>query len=335
MRAADLPNPSDLPEEWVDLMGYWILRWIAEEGGDALAFKEPALRLARPALRLVQDSATAPVGISRVGGLPDLPPGFPWPTGHDYPATLSGDITGERRLAGFLAQIQLAEIADTLAGRDLPSTGLLSFFCFQDLENDKPDNMGAVVHYFADSSGLVRTEPPAPLTEGNEHMAEKRLGLVQTLDLPSGTSPWGNELSPEQNFPFDLFELTTTEISITFSATPARCPAVIRLNHATGGTSSQSETWAIAACTFSYIVTTSPAAALNGSRSCGLISGEPTRAARLLAEVRAALGVVFVRNFKVQGTCGTDSVRGSTVPGASGTPTTGAAATTTGGTVWM
>mgnify|MGYP002778068305 CR=1 FL=1 len=206
MQVADLSNPSDLPEEWVDLMGYWILRWIAEEGGEALALKEPALRLARPALRLVQTSDDAPVGSSRVGGLPDLPPGFPWPTGHDCPATFGSDITGERRLAGFLAQIQLAEIADTLAGRDLPSTGLLSFFCFQDVENDKPDNMGVAVHYFADSSALVRTEPPAPLTEGNEQMTEERLRLVQTLDLPSGTSPWGEELVPTPYFSCDMLE---------------------------------------------------------------------------------------------------------------------------------
>jgi hypothetical protein len=165
------------------------------------------LCLARPALRMVQvkaDDADLPIGASKVGGLPDLPPGFRWPPGGDCRAIYNDDTGGTDRLAGFMAQINLAEIADTQAARELPKAGLLSFFCFQDIENDNPDAIGAYATFFPETAGLVRTAPPMDLTEGNECIPPSRLKFEETLDLPSDADgPWSEELKPDPERDYD------------------------------------------------------------------------------------------------------------------------------------
>jgi hypothetical protein len=141
---------------------------------------------------------TAAIGASKVGGLPDLPPGFRWPPGGDCHAIYNDDTGGTDRLAGFLAQINFAEVAGTEAARrDLPEEGLLSFFCFQDIENDNPDAIGAKAVFFPNTAGLVRTKPPKELTEGNGVMPPRRLTFAETLDLPEAwDGPWSKELMP-------------------------------------------------------------------------------------------------------------------------------------------
>src|SRR5262249_51589831 len=131
-------------------------------------------------------------------GLPDLPPGYTWPPGGDCHAIFNDDTGGTDRLAGFLAQVNLAEIAHTQAARELPRAGVLSFFCFQDIENDNPDSIGAKAVFFPDPTGLIRTKPPKKLTEGNEVMPARRLLFEETLDLPEHDEdgPWGAELKP-------------------------------------------------------------------------------------------------------------------------------------------
>ena len=56
------------------------------------------------------------------------PPWFPWPPGGDCHAIYNDDTGGTDRLAGFLAQINFAEVAHTHAAKDLPDAGVLSFF---------------------------------------------------------------------------------------------------------------------------------------------------------------------------------------------------------------
>jgi uncharacterized protein (TIGR02996 family) len=205
MSPADFPRPKGLPEEWLELIGYRLLRVIAEAGFPEL--KRPALRLARPALRMKKGAAggKAPVGCSKVGGLPDLPPGFRWPPGGDCHAIYNDDTGGTDRLAGFLAQVNFAEVAHTEAARrDLPEEGLLSFFCFQDIENDNPDAIGAKAVFFPDTAGLVRTKPPKKLTEGNEVMPAHRLTFAETLDLPEPyAGPWSKELKPDPDAAYE------------------------------------------------------------------------------------------------------------------------------------
>jgi uncharacterized protein (TIGR02996 family) len=205
VQAARSMSPDDFPrarkglsEEWLELIGFRLLGLIAAKGFPEL--KRRVLRLARPALRMKKGAAGGKVSVggSKVGGLPDLPPGFRWPPGGDCHAIYNDDTGGTDRLAGFLAQINFAEIAHTQAARDLPAEGLLSFFCFQDIENDNPDAIGAKVVFFPDTAGLVRTKPPKKLTEGNEVMPAQRLTFAETLDLPEAyRGPWSKELVPK------------------------------------------------------------------------------------------------------------------------------------------
>jgi uncharacterized protein (TIGR02996 family) len=197
--ADDLPKPKKtFGEEWLELIGFRLLERALCEGFPEL--KPPLLKLARPALRMVKKSAkdaTLAVGASKIGGRPDLPPGYAWPKGKECKATYNDETTGVEELAGFLAQVNLAEVAHTQAAKDLPKSGLLSFFSFQDGENDNPDVIGAKAVYFPDATGLARTDPPEPLTQGNTEMPAERLTFAETLDLPERNSgPWEGELLP-------------------------------------------------------------------------------------------------------------------------------------------
>jgi uncharacterized protein (TIGR02996 family) len=200
MDPADLPRPTGVPEAWLQLIGYRIVFALA--GWSYPSTKTPLLKLARPALRMVKKNTTdgrIPVGASKIGGLPDLPKGFAWPPGGDCHAIYNDDTGGTDRLAGFLAQVNLAEIADTQAARVLPDSGLLSFFCFQDIENDNPDSIGAKAVYFPGDAKLVRMKPPKELTVGNGVIPAQRLRFEEILDLPADSDgPWRDDLeSPE------------------------------------------------------------------------------------------------------------------------------------------
>jgi uncharacterized protein (TIGR02996 family) len=205
MDPPDFPRPKGLPEEWLELIGFRLLERAASAGFPEL--KAPLLRLARPALRMKKGAAGGrkiPVGASKIGGLPDLPAGFPWPPGGDCHAIYNDDTGGTDRLAGFLAQVNFAEVAHTQAARDLPAAGLLSFFCFQDIENDNPDSIGAKAAFFPDPSRLARTRPPKKLTEGNTVIPPRRLTFQETLDLPEAHSgPWSGELTPDPDADYD------------------------------------------------------------------------------------------------------------------------------------
>ncbi len=202
MQPGDFPSPAGQNEEWVELLGYRLLERIA--AAKCVALKDRALRFARPALRMVTtatEDADIALGASKIGGLPDLPPDFAWPPGGDCRAIYNDDTGGTDRLAGFMAQVNFAEIARTQAARDLPPQGVLSFFCFQDIENDRPDSIGVMAVYFPDPSKLVRTTPPKLLTAGNGVIDPRRLTFQETLDLPENSfdGPWTEELYPQEN----------------------------------------------------------------------------------------------------------------------------------------
>ena len=195
MDPAEWPHSKGHPQEWLDLIGYSLLDAAVGESAGDLA---PAiLRFARPALRLFPapgrslDSAI-PVGASKRGGVPDLPPDFAWPPASACPAVYEGDTADVTELAGFLAQINLAEIAGTQATRDLPKAGLLSFFAYLD------DNFAAgKVAYFPDASALRRAKPPRKLTKPNGRVPACRLAFAETLDAPEpDTGPWRGAFDP-------------------------------------------------------------------------------------------------------------------------------------------
>lgn len=79
---------------------------------------EVLMALARDCILLRRercDDADIPIGASKIGGAPDVPPDFVWPQGVYDPMS-------------FLAQIDLAEASPLDPTGLLPKTGLLSFF---------------------------------------------------------------------------------------------------------------------------------------------------------------------------------------------------------------
>src|SRR2546430_9611356 len=74
--------------------------------------------IARPSIRLLTtpvDESTLAPGTSKIGGVPDLPSGVPWPECHSLPQS-------------FLGQIHLADVGPYDIDRLLPHTGMLWFF---------------------------------------------------------------------------------------------------------------------------------------------------------------------------------------------------------------
>src|SRR5262249_37406752 len=76
--------------------------------------------LAMPSIRMACERSTdqtkLPLGGSRLGGAPDLPPGRSWPVWQGSPMA-------------FIGQVKLADIAAHDEEKHLPHAGLLSFFC--------------------------------------------------------------------------------------------------------------------------------------------------------------------------------------------------------------
>ena len=149
----------------------------------------------------------ATLGLTRLGGLPDLPQGMPWPTRPAYPdADQRGQYPRavERPFQGrlqtkfplnFLAQINFAQLhAVAQLGEDWPSTGLLSIFydlTEQPWGSSPADGVGLHLHYIEDASApLQRCAQPQALQQLPAHwqMAalECRLqGCVTPLPLAS------------------------------------------------------------------------------------------------------------------------------------------------------
>lgn len=91
--------------------------------------------------------AQMPIGISKLGGCPDLPPDVPWPT-------------RDARPMAFIAQVELGHV--TLLDRDgvLPPAGLLSFFTLP-IDWAEGSEAGRVI-YTEPQTPLTRTPLPAP-----------------------------------------------------------------------------------------------------------------------------------------------------------------------------
>jgi hypothetical protein len=128
-------------------------RLLIREAAIACDLGEHAARLealARPSVVLATTrtkSSAIPIGVTKVGGMPDVPDGFEWPFWNRVPLT-------------FVAQVNLAEIAPFQIG--LPPSGLLLFFfCFErGMETTHERSDGAGVVLLVQSTALHRCEPP-------------------------------------------------------------------------------------------------------------------------------------------------------------------------------
>ena len=197
---AELPGGDEHPAAWRNSCGVTVLSHLRTGGMEPLA--DRILPLVRPALVLrpvgekiepefddagnLQGSSEdqSPIGASKFGGLPDLADGTDWPVAGGYSLT-------------FHAQLRLADLAGTLAGRELPAEGTLAFFYLEDHEEnvgiDQWDLRGRVLH---NVDGVRRVRPTAPFTEENRVSRALPLVAAETLDLP-----W---VWPEQDGPDHL-----------------------------------------------------------------------------------------------------------------------------------
>ncbi len=142
-------------------------------------FKELPERIqqaARPSLRmkttaLAEDSLA--MGQTRIGGAPDLPPGFEWPYYNGLPLS-------------FIAQLNLAELAMLPPVLSLPMQGSLVFFYDSEQRTwgfDPKDRGSALVSYLPDSiDSLVRTQLPSAIpNEGRFQCCAVEFSIDQNL----------------------------------------------------------------------------------------------------------------------------------------------------------
>lgn len=128
------------------------------------------------------DAPAPPVGGTRLGGEPDLPPDLPWPSVDGVPLT-------------FAAQLDLAELRPLRAARELPPEGLLSFFYepLADVRDDvHVDHRSRVLHFPALADLRRRPTPP-----DGDPRPEYTVTPVGGEIMPPLDSPFYEALLPE------------------------------------------------------------------------------------------------------------------------------------------
>ena len=127
-------------------------------------FAELLRSLARPGIRLsIAGPAPAEPCATRLGGAPDVPADFQWPT--FTTAAFDDDAVLPRPLA-FLAQFNCADLAPLDRDGLLPETGLLSFFYELSSQRwgfDPADRGCARVFWFPETDALSPASPPGDL----------------------------------------------------------------------------------------------------------------------------------------------------------------------------
>ncbi|MBE3561609.1 MAG: DUF1963 domain-containing protein [Ktedonobacteraceae bacterium] len=148
--------------------------------------------LAKPSMRLLAtpvDETSIVLGASKIGGLPDLPPGIHWPELNGVPQS-------------FIAQIRLEEVHPYDSERLLPERGMLWFFydALQETYGADPQDCGGwqVILQDISSAYLQRATIPATLPAQSRFKAasvrfvpEITLSQVPKLDLPA--YDWSDE----------------------------------------------------------------------------------------------------------------------------------------------
>jgi len=164
---------------WTDLVGIELMRRVWSK--TPTEFGTTVLGLAKPALCVISTKAAEakiPVGASKFGGGPDLPPSAKWPVFRGNPLS-------------FLAQFNLAELAVSPACRELPATGMLSVFSVYDKDegnDDFPKGSWKLI-YFPDTSKLTRNLPP------EVSFNPCRLSFTEFLSVPDIESRWAVEIA--------------------------------------------------------------------------------------------------------------------------------------------
>ncbi len=171
-----LPKPpTGAVKAWRSLLGYDLDRALASRD-EAPKWAGKIRGAVKPALdvktKRVKADKLIPVGVSKVGGCPDLPAGTDWPTNDD-------------NQMAFLGQWNLDEVAASPASAGLPRSGLLSFFIdlqpyLDDVYDEPPPGL---VLYTPDADGLTRLKMPKDLPK------ECRLKPCRVTFTERGTAP--------------------------------------------------------------------------------------------------------------------------------------------------
>ncbi len=166
------------------------------------------MSIARPAVAINTEPCAEeelPVGATKFGGLPSLPRGMEWPRcegGRDPTPVYRGEVAEWRWCAGgpleFLAQFDLAELWQTVAGRVLRPEGLLSFFMYHNYPADEFGGFqtrgvegGLRILYTPPGTDLCLANPPDDLTDDLGRPGRPcRLSLTDALDLPAFHPIW-------------------------------------------------------------------------------------------------------------------------------------------------
>lgn len=119
------------------------------------------------------------IGANRFGGLPDLPAATEWPAVDGNPLF-------------FVGQFDLAGLAGFAAAKDLPATGLLSFFLLDRPRGDQHHCGAGVVLHTPAGAALVRRGLPWDWSvddENREPYATCRVHLTPGWMLPNAIEP--------------------------------------------------------------------------------------------------------------------------------------------------
>lgn len=148
--------------------------------------------LSKPSIRLyatLVEESTIPIGSSKLGGLPDLPPGIVWPEWQGLPQS-------------FIVQIHLDDVHQYDVNQVLPAHGMLWFFYDaqqQTFGEDSADRGGWRVFFKNDNlTNLQRTPAPPKLPADSQFKAcsitfasEFTLSQQPKLEIPN--FEWADE----------------------------------------------------------------------------------------------------------------------------------------------
>lgn len=128
-------------------------------------------------------------GATRLGGLPDLPAGVPWPEGSGGGEPSGGRRRGARYVFDFVGQLRLEEIAPFDVRDQLPHEGLLSFFVGHDLG---PEGGDAELAHRVDLHlpGVALRQDPGDTATRPRHLRPPRPRGVTWVPVFALPPPW-------------------------------------------------------------------------------------------------------------------------------------------------
>jgi len=145
------------------------------QDNDLARISDQIIGLLRNAISLktrpVESKTGAPIGASKIGGLPDLPSSIRWPKWQEQPIP-------------FLAQIRLSDIAQLDEANELPHSGMLYFFFTEEAFAAAYPLIRESWHVIYDDSASSDLQRSSILPEIDKVYPECTLEFSSRLTLP-------------------------------------------------------------------------------------------------------------------------------------------------------